>query len=304
MKKKLWVVAIITAILFCFIACDDDSKDKTDVSPVAVNIEMVLIDNGTFMMGSPTSEANRDVEETQHTVTLSGFKMGKYEITQDQYQAVMGTKPSYFHGGTGREPADGENQGRRPVEQVSWYDAIVFCNKLSIRDGLTPAYIIDGSTEPTAWGAVPTTPFDPPWTVGIVPGSTGYRLPTEAQWEYACRAGTTTAYNTGDTISDDTGWYTDNSGRKTHEVGKKPANAWGLYDMHGNVRELCWDWYGGNYYSSSQTNNPTGPTSGMGRVYRGAGWSSTFGKLRSASRDSDLPVARNSDVGFRLVRPN
>jgi formylglycine-generating enzyme required for sulfatase activity len=190
---------------------------------------------------------------------------------------------------------------KRPVEQVSWYDALVFCNKLSISEGLSPAYSIGGKTNPTEWGDVPTT-IDATWdAVTVVSGSKGYRLPTEAQWEYACRAGTTTAYHTGAAITDNTGWYSANSGSKTHEVGKKQANSFGLYDMHGNVYEWCWDWYD-DYADGAQT-NPTGPTSGANRVLRGGSWDHSAVYARSAYRVCDGPHARYFTVGFRLLRP-
>jgi len=261
-------------------------------------IEMVSIPAGTFTMGSPSTESGSyDRERPQHSVTLSSFKMGKYEVTQEQYEAVMGNNPSNFSS----NPQAGETQGKRPVERVSWYDAIIFCNKLSILEGLSPAYRISGSTDPAVWGTVPTN-MDSTWdAVEIVAGSTGYRLPTEAQWEYACRAGTTTAYNTGDTISDNTGWYKSNSGYKTHEVGLKPANAWGLYDMHGNVWEWCWDWYG-DYSSGAQT-NPVGADAGSYRVFRGGSWDTSASYARSSGRGYGDPGDGDVDFGFRLVRP-
>jgi len=259
--------------------------------------DMVWIAGGSFTMGSPVSEPNRqNNDETQHSVTLNGFYMGKYEVTQEKYQAVMGSNPSNFSS----SPQAGETQGKRPVEKVSWYDALVFCNKLSVNEGLSPAYSISGSTDPTVWGTVPTSSNSDWNAVVIVSGSTGYRLPTEAQWEYACRAETTTAFNTGDTISNNTGWYDNNSGSKTHEVGKKPANAWGLYDMHGNVYEWCWDWYNSSYYSSS---NPLGASSGTYRVERGGSWYNSAESLRSAYRLSYNPYFRSDKLGFRLVRP-
>jgi len=209
----------------------------------------------------------------------------------------MGSNPSNFSS----DPQAGETQGRRPVENVSWYDVLVFCNRLSIAEGLNPVYSISGKTNPSEWGTVPTD-RNATWNaVVMVGGANGYRLPTEAQWEYACRAGTTTAYNTGDTISDNTGWYDSNSGMKTHEVGKKSANAWGLYDMHGNVYEWCWDW-DGSYSSGSQT-DPTGAVIGSNRMVRGGSWFAFDRWLRSAYRFDISPNSRSDRIGFRLVRP-
>jgi uncharacterized repeat protein (TIGR02543 family) len=250
-------------------------------------LDMVRIPAGTFTMGSPESEPGRSNtagRETQHTVTLTkDFYMGKYEVTQAQYEAVTGSKPSSY---TTAVPPE-TSTANRPVENVSWYDAVEFCNKLSEKEGLTPVYTITDAMVIPNWGA------------------NGYRLPTEAQWEYACRAGTATAYNTGDTISDDTGWYTSNSEGRTHSVGEKPANAYGLYDMHGNVWEWCWDWYG-TYESGAQT-DPTGPNNsnaGYYRVQRGGSCSSSGQSLRSASRDYNSPDYRTYTLGFRVVRPS
>ena len=264
--------------------------------------EMVQIPAGTFTMGSPATEPGRwNNEGPQHSVTLSSFKMGKYQVTQEQYQAVMGSNPSYFKSaviGESRTP------GKLPVEKVSWYDALVFCNILSILEGLNPVYSINGKTDPVDWGTIPTDYYDPnrtTWDTAVMDKSkNGYRLPTEAQWEYACRAGTTTAYNTGDTISDNTGWYADNSGSKTHQVGLKLANAWGLHDMHGNVLEWCWDWY--EIYSSGSQTDPVGAVTGSSRVVRGGNWGNDGLLLRSAYRDSYGPYYRNGVIGFRLVR--
>jgi formylglycine-generating enzyme required for sulfatase activity len=299
---------------FTVIATNATSSDTKELSIVIALIEMVQIQGGPITMGTPEDEDGRKLDETRHEVTLTaGFYMGIYPVTQAQYEAVTETTPSEF-----KNPVSPEiNTGKRPVEMVSWYDAIVFCNKLSMLEDLEPAYSISGSTDPADWGTVPTawSPNSPWYSVKIVEDSTGYRLPTEAQWEYACRAGTWgdnySAYNTGsDMISNDTGWYISNSGtnnstRRTHSVGEKQINDWGLYDMHGNVWEWCWDKYAAYTTSGTQT-DPTGGDeySGDYRVQRGGSWSDSEDKLRSAARQViSYPNGKYNHVGFRLVRP-
>jgi len=269
----------------------------------SVNYEMVRISGGSFQMGeSDTSTFINYGNKPVHTVTLSSFSIGKYEVTQELFYAVMGTNPSYFTAANGRGSEIGETDAKRPVENVSWYDAIVFCNKLSIIEGLTPAYSINGKTNPVEWGSVPEY-RDEAWdSVIIASGSNGYRLPTEAQWEYACRAGTTTPWHSGtEEALGNYAWYSTNSGDKTHEVGKKLPNAFGLYDMHGNVLEWCWDWYG-DYSSEAQT-NPLGASSGSSRVRRSGGWGSPAVLVRSVIRGYDGPSGRDDYIGFRLARP-
>ena len=257
---------------------------------------MVRIEGGTFMMGSPSTEAERRDDEVQRRVSVGSFYMSRYEVSQREYESVMGTNPSSYRG---------ENL---PVEMVSWYDAIEYCNRLSQRDGLTPAYTIDkGRSDPNNQSSSDTLRWLVIWNRNV----NGYRLPTEAEWEYACRAGTTTPFNLGNNITTSNanydGHYPYNnnakgeSGRGMRPVGSFAPNAWGLYDMHGNVREWCWDWYGS--YNPSDLNNPTGPATGSLRVLRGGSLHDTAAHARSARRDNAAPSSRSVRIGFRVVRP-
>ena len=258
-------------------------------SPSSVANNMVRINGGRFIMGSPSNEQERSTDEGQHWVTISAFFMGRYEVTQREYQEVMGTNPSEFKG------------DNLPVENVSWYDAIEYCNRRSQREGLTPAYTID-KTRRDPNNRNDDIDDNVKWIVTWNRNANGYRLPTEAEWEYACRAGTATVYNTGAGISDNTGWYQDNSGWTTHPVGQKPPNAWGMYDMHGNMSEWCWDWYDENYYDNSPSTDPLGASSGNFRVYRGGSYMVLAPGIRSAHRGLSFPPGGIFGTGFRIAR--
>ena len=255
-------------------------------------------------------------------VTISSFWISPYEVTQEEFESVMTgnqngiePNPSYFQGER-YPPAEGEKQERRPVEWVSWYDAIVYCNLLSIKEGLTPCYTIKSSTDPAAWGTSPTS-NDADWDrVTCNFNADGYRLPTAVEWEYAAREGQTgitdESWNntySGSNTPDDVAWYNLNSDNMTHEVGKKQSNSLGLYDMSGNVYEWCWDWYGSGSGYPSGTEDPAGPDTGSNRVYRGGCWGSGFASYCAvSSRFGIYPCSRTTDygsgrsLGVRLVR--
>ena len=258
---------------------------------VSVDDGFVLIDGGTFLMGSPETENWRIDDETQHEVTVASFYMDSYETTQGEYMRLMGENPSTFTGDD------------LPVENISWLDAVRYANAKSTDAGLAPVYDIteDGVT----------------WDLS----ANGYRLPTEAEWEYACRAGTTTPFNTEKSLSAEEANfyghypyeieenYFDNSvleakpgeyRQTTIAVGSFEPNAWGLYDMHGNVNEWCWDYYGA--YDPEAVDDPVGPASGTRHVYRGGGWNDFAKNMRSAYRAAGQEDMHSYNLGLRLVR--
>ena len=256
---------------------------STVVPPVADTSHpaMLLVTGGTFTMGS-TDSLDYGASPT-HSVTLSSFYIAKTEVTQGQWKAVMGSNPSYF-------TSVGDSG---PVETVSWYSCISYCNKLSIKEGKTPVYSIGGNTSPSSWTS---------GTIVFDTTAKGYRLPTEAEWEYAAKGGNQTHNYTysGSNDSNVVAWNYYNSGNTTHTVGAKASNELGLYDMSGNVWEWCWDWYGA--YSSTAQTNPTGASSGSYRLLRGGSWGDGSNSCRVSYRGSrGYPDGVNYVIGFRVV---
>ncbi|ULQ60431.1 formylglycine-generating enzyme family protein [Brucepastera parasyntrophica] len=313
MKKFLTITMGILLFPLSFASCSGRSEnpavsaqEPSRTSPRAAAPEasspqtgvpenFILIPGGTFTMGSPADEFLRESDETRRQVTVASFYMDRYEVTQREYRQLMGNNPSSFQDET------------LPVENVTWYEAVRYCNARSEEEGLAPAYTITGTGERPAvtWNRE----------------AGGYRLPTEAEWEYACRAGTITPFSTGAAISTNQGnyygtypytieehYFSQNRiavgpgqyrGR-TVAPGSLPPNPWDLYEMHGNVWEWCWDWY--SDYDAADWDNPAGPASGNYKVNRGGGWNDFARHLRSAYRAAYPPENRTFNIGFRLVR--
>lgn len=227
------------------------------------------------------------------TWSVSDFHIGRYPVTQSQYEAVMGHNPSDSSRGIGPD---------NPVNRVSWYDTLVFCNTLSLSEGLYPVYSINGSTDPDDWGAVPTS-SNSTWNAVVMNiYSNGYRLPTEAEWEWAARGGVHSNGYTyaGSNSPEEVGWYSGNSGGSTHPVGEKLPNELGLYDLSGNVWEWAWDRYSSSALSGS---DPTGPASGSYRRLRGGSWNNSAPFATVSHRNYGIlsPYGRSYYYGFRVV---
>jgi acetoin utilization deacetylase AcuC-like enzyme/formylglycine-generating enzyme required for sulfatase activity len=251
----------------------DNPQQESKVIKTKSGVEMVVIPAGLFEMGDDKGSPD---EKPAHKVWVNSFLMDKCEVPQEEFRKHQISDPSHF-----KNP-------KNPLEQMNWSDAAMYCNDRSYAEGLQECY-----NEKT-------------WDCNFM--ANGYRLPTEAEWEYACRAGTNTQYSFGNDARSlaEYAWFTQNSSEKTHLIGQKKPNQWGLYDMYGNVTEWCNDWYQKDYYKNSPQRNPTGPAKGKERVLRGGSWSSTAQACRSTYRSSDPAIddtcLSSSTIGFRCVR--
>jgi formylglycine-generating enzyme required for sulfatase activity len=276
------VLLRVAVLVLPLVGCRD-----RDASPVSVpaaseipsaiqtksGVDMVLISAGEFTQGDDNGEKD---EQPAHRVHIAAFYMDVSEVTQASFQAILGRNPSKAKG------------TERPVERVSWFAAVQYCNMRSTREGLKPCYDLK--------------------TLGCDFRAGGYRLPTEAEWEYACRAGTTTRWSFGDSPGALArhAWFKNTAEKATHPVKQKQPNPWGLYDVHGNVAEWCNDFYA-DHYDPSASENPHGPATGSARVLRGGSWMSDEDDCRCSARHSEPPGLADvcfgyEAYGFRCVR--
>ena len=261
----------------------NEAGDNTSDENTFCEEGFVLIPSGSFVMGSPNNELERDNDEgPQHEVTITrSFYMQRHEVTQGEWEVLMENNPSYFS-----FSGDGFECGSDcPVEQVNWFDALRYANALSTEHNLVPCFTINNTNVMI--------------NADTIYDCEGYRLPTEAEWEYAIRAGTTTSFYNEEETSDDIAWHRSNSNDRIYPVGQKEANLWGLNDMSGNVYEWCWDPYGS--YDSLASNDPVSINFDSRRILRGGSWYGSASGTRSANRSYEEPDSRFRSIGFRLV---
>ena len=293
-QKTFFILSLFyTTLIGCMRSTPETliTEENLFENDLAISEGFVLISAGSFVMGSPENEVERESwnnDEQQHHVRITrSFYMQTHEVTQGEWQALIGNNPSYFS-----SSGDGANCGFNcPVETVNWWEALAYANALSNSEGLQECYVLSGCRNRVGDNMQCTNVS--------LNSDCGYRLPTEAEWEYAARAGSRTAFYNGERTPDDIAWYWDNSNEQTHPVEQLEANSWGLYDMSGNVWEWCWDWFG--FYGSSPATDPVGADSGSYRVSRGGSWHHSASGARSAYRGGDDAGGLSRGIGFRLV---
>ena len=286
-------------IITVFTACGTQQPPVHSPQQKTIFINMISIPGGSFTMGSPQGSGLM-IERPSHQVTLRSYLLAQHEVTQGQYFEITGLRPSSCR--TNPEDRSPEGWKNLPVEMVNWYEALIFCNKLSVKENFSPVYRVNGSVNPNDWGDVPAAEADAEWNVEWISGANGYRLPTESEWEYAARGGPHTRSHkyAGSDDHDHVSWYYENSATMSHHVGKKTPNELDLYDMSGNVMEWCWDWQG--MYTADAKENPRGPTSGLDRIVRGGGWSYAVVYGLVSYRHYNHPYYRGVNLGFRVAR--
>jgi|LakMenEpi03Aug12_release.lakeMendotaPanAssembly.Ray.scaffolds.fasta_scaffold424889_1 formylglycine-generating enzyme required for sulfatase activity len=288
MQKPICITPfLVSLVLFPHLVAESKGQASRTMTN-SIGMKLVLISKGNFTMGSPPGEKGSEDNERQYQVEIKDdFYLGAFEVTQSQYEQVIGSNPSWFQGDriatlipAKKHPETGRTieekrliaveSDNHPVDGVGWEEAVEFCNQLS------------NLPEEKSEGRV-------------------YRLPTEAEWEYACRAGKKTTFSFGPNEKKlgDYAWFRENSDAKTHPVGKKKPNAWGVYDMYGNVGEWCSDWY--FIYPEGTVANPMGPKTGIAKIYRGGSWFHDAANCRSAVRKSGIPPKTDFYIGFRVA---